>query len=50
MVNRKLLIGDSNVIIDIIADELVDAMYMLDYEYECPVCCVGWNPGSSTRE
>lgn len=34
--NKKLLISDANIIIDIVVGELVDAMFRLEYEYGVP--------------
>ena len=34
--SKKLLISDANIIIDIVAGELVDAMFSLDYEFGTP--------------
>ncbi len=33
---RKLLISDTNIIIDIVAGELVEAMFTLEYEFAMP--------------
>lgn len=33
---RKLLISDTNIIIDIVAGELVEAMFILEYEFAMP--------------
>jgi len=35
-VSRKLLISDANIIIDIMAGELVDAMFRLEYDFATP--------------
>jgi len=35
-VSKKLLISDANIIIDIVAGELVDAMFSLNYEFGTP--------------
>ena len=34
--NKKLLISDANIIIDIVAGELVDAMFGLEYDFGVP--------------
>ncbi len=34
--SKKLLISDANIIIDIVAGELVNAMFSLDYEFATP--------------
>ena len=34
--SKKLLISDANIIIDIVAGELVEAMFSLEYEFSTP--------------